>query len=167
MGSIASRGSNTDLYIHDLEQLVYKVENQQGLWDISTCTNSDMGDIYYVSKVSKSTISSVSTTRLFDCHVSLESTVSVSTTRLFDCHVSLESTVNSQSLVGVDQSMEVSNLTHDSTTLYSVHMLKQNIVQSCCDSIPYGSNLFGNWHRMAWYDVCRRCIAFGIQRSGF
>ena len=48
-GSIASRGSNTDLSIHDLEQLVYKVENKQGLWDISTCTNSDMGDIYYIN----------------------------------------------------------------------------------------------------------------------
>ena len=87
-----------------------------------------MGGIYYVNKVSKSTRSSVSTLN-----------------SLFNFHVSLESTVNSQSLVSVDQSMEVSNLTQDSTTLYSVLMLKQNIVQSRCDSIPYGSNLSGNY----------------------
>ena len=127
-GSIASRGSNTDLSIHDLEQLVYKVENQQGLWDISTCTNSDMGDIYYLKKVFESTASSVSTFNLS-----------------FDCYVSLESTVNSKILVGIDQTIDVSNLTQNST-LYSVHMLKQNIVQCCCNSIPYGSNLFGNYN---------------------
>ena len=129
VGSIASRGSDTDLSIHDLEQLVYKVKNQQGLWDISTCTNSDMGGIYCVNKVSKSTLSSISTLN-----------------SLFDLHVSLGSTVDSQSSIGVDQSMEVSNSTQDSTTLYSVHMLKQNIIQSRCDSIHYGSNLFGNYN---------------------
>ena len=112
-GSIASRGSDKDLSIHDLEQLVYKVKNQQGLWDISTCTNSDMGVIYCVNKVSKSTLSNVS---------ALNS--------LFDLHVSLGSTVDSQSWIGVDRSMKISNSTQDSTTLYSVHMLKQNIVQS-------------------------------------
>ena len=127
-GSIASRGSNTDLSIHDLEQLVYKVENQQGLWDISTCTNSDMGDIFYLNKIFKNTANSVSSIKLW-----------------FDCYASLESTVNSQVLGGVDQTIDVSNLTQNST-LYSVHMLKQNIVQDCCDSIPYGSNLSANYN---------------------
>ena len=128
-GSIASRGSNTDLSIHDLEQLVYEVVNQQGLWDISTCTNSDMGGIYYVNKVSKSTISSVGTLN-----------------SLLNLHVSLGNTVDSQSWVDVDRSMEIFNSTQNSTTLYSVHMLKQNIMQSCCDSIHYGSNLCGNYN---------------------
>ena len=57
-GSIYSSGSNTDLSFHDLEQLAYKVENHQGLRDISTCTNSDMGGLYYSNKLSKSIVSS-------------------------------------------------------------------------------------------------------------
>ena len=47
-GSIPSDGKGTDLSIHDLEQLVYKVGNQQGL---STCTNSNMGGLYCDSKL--------------------------------------------------------------------------------------------------------------------
>ena len=127
-GSIASSGSNTDLSLHNLEQLVYKVENQQGLWDISTCTNSNMGGLYYDSKLSKSIVSSARNLNF-----------------LFDSSSRLESTISSQSFVSVDLSMDVSNSTQDFTTLYSIHMLKQNILQSCCDSISYGSNLSGNY----------------------
>ena len=59
-GSIPSDRSNTDLSIHDLEQLVYKAENQQGLWDISTCTKSNIGGLYYASKRSRNIVNNVS-----------------------------------------------------------------------------------------------------------
>ena len=80
-----------------------------------------MGGLYYDSKLSKSIVSSASNFNF-----------------LLDSSYRLQSTVSSQSFVRLDLSM-------DFTTLYSIHMLKQNILQSCGDSISYGNNSSGNY----------------------
>ena len=133
-GSIPSERGSAELFTHNLEQLVYKVEYQQGLWNTDICTDFTMRDLHMNSV---SLVDALVNTSSFDFMVSLESGI-----MLTNC--------SSQSVDTI----------YDAFSIMSVEILKQNILQeSSCNSSQCSLSTVNNAHFCTDYSFKQQTLS--------